>query len=86
MKALLTASNGLLGVVAKKRELFFIGRTRVHLDEVEQLGTFLELEVVLNEKETSKAGMAIADELMASLQIESDQLVSNSYFDLLSGI
>ncbi|MDE0937144.1 MAG: class IV adenylate cyclase [Mariniblastus sp.] len=86
MKALLTASNGLLGVVAKKRELFFIGRTRVHLDEVEQLGTFLELEVVLTESETSKAGMAIADELMSSLQIETDQLVSNSYFDLLSGI
>ena len=85
LKGLLAASNGLLGVVAKQRELFFIGRTRIHLDEVEMLGTFLELEVVLNESETSATGMVIADDLMASLQILPEQLISNSYFDLLSG-
>ena len=85
MKALLISTNGLQGVVAKRRELFFVGRTRIHLDEVETLGTFLELEVVLDESETSTAGMAIADELMARLQIIPEQLISNSYFDLLDG-
>lgn len=85
LKAVLTASNGLLGVVVKQRELFFIGRTRIHLDEVEMLGTFLELEVVLNESETSATGMVIADDLMAHFEIQPEQLISNSYFDLLSG-
>lgn len=83
VKSLLTASNGLLGVVTKRRELSFIGQTRIHLDEVEGLGTFLELEVVLDENETSAVGMAIAEELMNRLRIQPDQLISNSYFDLL---
>ena len=83
-KSLLTASNGLMGVVAKRRELYFIGRTRIHLDEVEMLGTFLELEVVLDESETSTAGVAVADALMRRLQILPEQLISNSYFDLLN--
>ena len=71
--------------MVKQRELFFIGRTRIHLDKVEMLGTFLELEVVLNESETSATGMVIADDLMAHFQIQPEQLISNSYFDLLSG-
>src|SRR5262245_35430871 len=33
------------GRVVKHREVFIVGRTRVHLDEVENLGTFVELEV-----------------------------------------
>ena len=85
LKAVLTASNGLLGVVVKQRELFFLGRTRIHLDEVEMLGTFLELEVVLNESETSATGMVIADDLMAHFEIQPEQLISNPYFDLLGG-
>jgi predicted adenylyl cyclase CyaB len=74
-----------LGVVAKQRELFFIGKTRIHLDQVEGLGTFLELEVVLDESETPAAGMAVAEELMRRLKVLPEQLISNSYFDLLDG-
>ena len=85
LKGLLVASNGLLGVVAKQRELFFIGKTRIHLDQVEGLGTFLELEVVLDESENSAAGMAVAEELMRRLKVLPEQLISNSYFDLLDG-
>ena len=84
-KSLLTASNGLMGVVAKRRELYFIGRTRIHLDKVEMLGTFLELEVVLDESEISTVGAAVADDLMRRLRILPEQLISNSYFDLLNG-
>jgi adenylate cyclase class IV len=45
----LTLAHGVLGRVRKARTLYLAGPTRIHLDEVEQLGDFLELEVVLTE-------------------------------------
>ena len=36
---------GVRGVVKKTRRLIMIGQTRVHIDDVEGLGTFMELEV-----------------------------------------
>ena len=68
----------------KHRTLFMIGRTRVHLDRVDGLGQFLELEVVLENQETSASGTAVAQELMADLGIEPSQLVEGAYIDLLA--
>jgi len=53
--------------VRKRRTLFMIGRTRVHLDRMENLGDWLDLEVVLEENEPSAAGIGEAQELMAKL-------------------
>ena len=47
MRELLGQVLGTRGAVAKRREVFLAGRTRIHLDEVDGLGTFMELEVVL---------------------------------------
>lgn len=41
----MTRALGVKGIVKKKRELYMVGQTRVHLDEVEGLGNFMELEV-----------------------------------------
>jgi predicted adenylyl cyclase CyaB len=71
------------GVVTKRRHLFHIGVTRVHLDEVEGLGTFLELEVVLSQGQTSQYGARIAEDLMRKLEIPHGDLVSGAYIDLL---
>ncbi|MBE0635453.1 class IV adenylate cyclase [Candidatus Bipolaricaulota bacterium] len=71
------------GVVTKRRFLYLIGQTRVHLDEVEGLGTFMELEVVLTKGQTTQYGAAIAEELMAKLGIEEEDLISGAYIDLL---
>ena len=43
--SILTQSNGILGVVKKTRLLFIAGQTRIHIDEVDGLGNFIELEV-----------------------------------------
>ncbi len=45
LRELLTSAYGQVGRVRKHRTLFLVGRTRVHLDQVEGLGHFLELEV-----------------------------------------
>ncbi len=44
--AALAAAIGIRGVVAKRRHLLLWQSVRIHLDEVEQLGTFIELEAV----------------------------------------
>lgn len=48
LKAVLAMAYGIRNVVRKTRHLYRVGRTRIHIDEVESLGHFLELEVVLS--------------------------------------
>jgi predicted adenylyl cyclase CyaB len=79
----LATAYGVLAVVRKRRTVRLVGRTRVHLDTVEGLGSFVELEVVLDDGETSERGVAEARRLMAALGIGKDQLVSRAYVDLL---
>src|ERR1700674_3956878 len=57
LRECLTLAYGQAGRVRKHRKLFLVGRTRVHLDEVEGLGHFLELEVVLADDEPTEAGV-----------------------------
>lgn len=84
--AILTMSLDVRGVVAKRRILLMAGRTRIHLDEVEGLGSFMELEVVLAEGEDSSTGQAEAEELMEKLGISPSDLVSGAYIDMLGGL
>ena len=72
------------GRVCKQRTLFLVGRTRIHLDKVEELGDFLELEVVLAEGEPSEAGISVAHELLEKLGVSQHQLVEEAYVDLLA--
>jgi adenylate cyclase class IV len=71
------------GVVVKRREVFLVGRTRVHLDQVERLGCFVELEVVLSQGERVEEGQREAQALLQSLEIPSAALVAEAYVDLL---
>ena len=79
----LTRACGQRGRVIKQRTLYLIGATRVHLDVVEGLGHFMELEVVLRDEQTPSEGEAIAQRLLATLGIQTDQLLSQAYIDLL---
>lgn len=80
----LELAYGQAGRVRKRRTLFLVGRTRVHLDRVEGLGDFLELEVVLAEDEPADAGVHEARLLMQRLGIGSQALVEGAYVDLLA--
>lgn len=83
LKRVLALAYGVRGVVRKTRYLFLVGQTRIHLDEVEGLGHFLELEVVLREGQSDAEGQGIAEDLMASLGVESNDLLEGAYMDLL---
>ncbi len=83
LREALTLAYGEAGRVHKRRELWLAGRTRVHLDEVEALGMFLELEVVLRNGEPVGDGEAEARALLAALGVGTERLVEGAYVDLL---
>lgn len=74
---------GTAGRVRKRRLLYLLGRTRIHLDQVQGLGAFVELEVVLREGESAQDGVSEAHRLMEDLSIERSQLCEGAYVDLL---
>jgi predicted adenylyl cyclase CyaB len=73
----------IVGTVRKQRLLYRVGQTRVHLDQVEDLGDFVELEVVLRPDQTEEEGVSIAEDLMSRLEIPREQVVPKAYIDLL---
>ena len=83
LRQVLEQSYGTIGRVKKSRKVYLIGQTRVHLDQVEGLGDFIELEVVLTDNQTDEEGVAIADEIMDLLDIKKEDLVVGAYLDLL---
>jgi len=70
-------------VVRKRRTLYLSGPTKVHLDEVEGLGPFVELEVILRPGQDISEGVAIAHDLIGKLGISQHQFVERAYVDLL---
>lgn len=85
-RALVETLGGVLPVrerVVKRREVFMVGRTRVHLDQVEHLGPFVELEVVLRVDEPAEAGEQEARALLSALGIQQEALVAAAYVDLI---
>ncbi len=80
---ILTKTLGQAGTVKKTRRLYLAGQTRVHIDAVEELGDFLELEVVLRPGQSEAEARQIALNLLARFNIEPSQLLADAYVDLL---
>lgn len=69
-------------VVEKKRKLYLIGDTRIHLDEVKRLGKFLELEtVVIKDKQAADKQFKNVVEI---LQLDTNNQIKTSYRNLIS--
>jgi predicted adenylyl cyclase CyaB len=83
LKRVLELAYGIRGVVKKTRYLYLVGQTRIHLDDVEGLGQFMELEVVLEDGQSDAEGQKIAEELMNALGVERTDLIDGAYMDLL---
>ena len=83
LKRVLELAYGIRGVVKKTRYLYMVGQTRVHVDDVEGLGQFMELEVVMQAGQSDVQGQAIAEGLMTSLGIEREDLIEGAYMDMM---
>jgi adenylate cyclase class IV len=84
LREALARAHGVLGRVRKVRLLLMAGATRIHLDRVEGLGDFLELEVVLAPAQSPADGEAVAERLLAQLGIGPAQHIAGAYLDLLA--
>jgi predicted adenylyl cyclase CyaB len=84
MLEILSSALNLAGVVKKTRTLYLAGQTRIHLDRVEGLGDFLELEVVLRPGQSDAEGKAIAAKLLAEFGAADEDLIAEAYIDLLA--
>ncbi len=83
LKQTLGLALGIRGVVRKTRYLYMVGQTRVHLDDVEGLGQFMELEVVMRSGQEDAEGQAIARDLMSKLGVAEADLLEGAYMDLI---
>jgi len=83
LRRLLELAYGIRGVVRKTRYLYLVGQTRVHLVDVEGLGQFMELEVVMADGQSDTEGQTIAEDLMSRLAVERGDLIEGAYMDLL---
>ena len=84
LRQALARATGTIGRVRKTRWLLLAGQTRIHLDRVDGLGEFMELEVVLRGDQSVAEGERIAERLLAQLGIDASQRVAGAYLDLLA--
>ncbi|HLH76146.1 MAG TPA: class IV adenylate cyclase [Candidatus Binataceae bacterium] len=80
---LLVAALGARVVVRKQRELWRWHNVRVHLDEVEGLGAFMEFEAQVDTVNDEALCQQRTHELMAALGLAPSDLIAGSYADLL---
>ena len=82
LRSLLAAALGIRARVAKTREIWRWEGVQVHLDLVEGLGSFVELEEPVDEPGAMPQALNHLGRLQADLGIRADQLVDRSYGDL----
>lgn len=82
LRSALAETVGIRISVAKSREVTVLGATRVHLDAVEGLGAFVELETVVSTQSEEEAAAELG-EIVRLLGLERFETVASSYSDLL---
>ncbi|HEX6389128.1 MAG TPA: cytidine deaminase [Solirubrobacteraceae bacterium] len=82
LKAALADALGIDVVVAKRRRLLLLDNVRIHLDEVEGLGSFVELEAVVGD-DVEAEHVRVAS-LREALGIPEDAIVAEGYAQLLA--
>ncbi|MBN1290672.1 MAG: CYTH domain-containing protein [Candidatus Latescibacteria bacterium] len=80
---LFSVSLGILCTVIKKREIYFIDNVKFHLDEVDGLGTFFEIEAINSEGIGEAKLRKQCKMYLNQFEIIPEQLVKASYCDML---
>jgi len=82
VRAILSRALGVLAVVDKQREIYFVGNVKIHLDRVRGLGTFVEVEAMTRTGDIRKV-RAQAARFRRLFAIPAADIVPQSYSDLI---
>lgn len=81
---LLDNALGTKVVVDKKREIYFIDNVKFHIDEVKELGSFVEIEAIDSDRSTGEQKLRKqCNEYLELFGIADNQLIAESYSDML---
>jgi len=83
MRSIMASAFGVLAEVIKRRVLLMRDNVRLHLDSVERLGEFGEIEAVLIDGESEAANRDLVARLLEDLEIGDADLIDVSYFELM---
>jgi adenylate cyclase, class 2 len=83
LRTLLSVALGVVVAVHKRRSVYLHDHVRIHLDEVENLGTFLEFEAIVDGQCTDTQAHVKVAMLCAAFGITTERVVRQSYSDLL---
>ncbi|MEN7551324.1 class IV adenylate cyclase [Rapidithrix thailandica] len=84
LKVILKKTVGVKVVVEKERKIFFIENVKFHLDEVKDLGNFVEIEAIDKEGSLNKEKLTEqCKRYKTLLDIKEEDLIARSYSDLL---
>lgn len=84
LKEILTKSLGILVIVVKQRAIYFLDNIKFHIDEVEDLGSFMEVEAIdINGTIRINELREQCQYYLKLFEISENDLISTSYSDLL---
>jgi predicted adenylyl cyclase CyaB len=83
LRQLLASALGVAVEVRKERAVYLHDNVRIHLDLVSGLGSFIELEAIVDAACSDAEAHAKVDRLRAVFGITADRIVTRSYADLL---
>lgn len=83
LRELLKESLGVVATIDKLRTVYLHNNVRIHLDQVNGLGSFLEFEAIVDESCDEVAARLKLERLFSEFQLTSDSVIAGSYSDLL---
>lgn len=85
IKSILIDSNGIWKIVDKQRRIYFIDNVKFHIDEVHQLGTFMEIEAIDENETIHSADLEKqCSKFIELLQLDRSTFMDQSYSDLVT--
>ena len=84
LKDLLIKSCGILVIVDKKREIYFINNVKFHIDTVDGAGSFIEIEAIDNDGSSGREKLLEqCNYYMGLFSIPESDLITCSYSDII---